>query len=276
MASLRLKAYAKINLHLHVGRKRKDGYHSLDTLFQEISLHDKLSFTSSANKRISITVTGRPVSSHSDNLVVCALEMLRSRLKISSGMKVRLEKQIPMGAGLGGGSSDAAAALWAGWILWNRKPHASLRKTIPPMLHDCAKKLGADVPFFLKGGRARGRGIGDKLKFLSEARSQWLVLVYPRVHVSTPLAYKMFDQQKNVRVPSSKYFNSFEPVVFKKFPEVGRVAALLRALGCRPVLMSGSGSSVFGMVKNKKAATKIKRILSKKKWDVFVVHTVGA
>ena len=117
-----LKARAKINLHLDIGPRRADGYHSLKTIFQEISLHDTLSFTTTPHP-ISLSLKGRGtkgegrLSTGSDNIVVRALETLREKLDVSAGMKVHLTKKIPMGAGLGGGSSDAAAALWGGWWL---------------------------------------------------------------------------------------------------------------------------------------------------------------
>src|SRR5205814_5633905 len=117
MRSLVLRAQAKVNLFLKVGRKRKDGYHSLQTLFQEISLHDRLRFKLSPRPPIRLTISGKKLSSGKNNLVVRALHLLRERLCAKEGMDVHLTKKIPMGAGLGGGSSDAAAALWGGWLL---------------------------------------------------------------------------------------------------------------------------------------------------------------
>jgi 4-diphosphocytidyl-2-C-methyl-D-erythritol kinase len=196
---LTLHAHAKINLYLHVGPRRADGYHSIDTLFQEISLHDTLTFRL-APARISLRVTGGKLSAGPDNLVVRALEMLRQTLSVKAGMRVVLDKKIPMGAGLGGGSSDAAAALLAGWTLWK----GPVPKKIPLALFDCAKKLGADVSFFLMGGRARAGGVGEKLMPVKKYAKQHLVLVYPRTHVSTAEAYRWIDQERPVKIKARK------------------------------------------------------------------------
>src|SRR5262245_48161478 len=114
---MKSKAHAKINTRLYVGPRRSDGYHSIDTIFQEISLHDTLTFRL-APRQIALRITGNKLTSGSDNLVVRALERLRDELGVDAGMSVTLDKRIPLGAGLGGGSSDAAAALKAGWTLW--------------------------------------------------------------------------------------------------------------------------------------------------------------
>jgi len=283
-SALVLSARAKINTHLYVGPRRADGYHSIDTIFQEISLQDTLTFRLTP-QRISLSVRGAKLTAGPDNLIVRALEMLRKEMKIDSGMAVSLNKKIPMGAGLGGGSSDAAAALKAGWKLWGSRKGAS------PLLFKCAKKLGADVSFFLMGGRARARGIGEKLISLPSQKKKWLVLVYPRVHVSTPLAYRWLDESRHpgtllagvqvlvkTWVPAKKHagttFNDFESVVLPRFPTIRRVKEELRRLGCQEVTMSGSGSSVFGFVTSKSIGEKVKRSLRTKAWDVFVVHTV--
>lgn len=265
---MKLQARAKINLHLHVGPRRADGYHSIETLFQEISLHDTLIFRV-APKKIQLRVANAKLGPVRNNLVVEALTLLRHRLGLQAGMDVTLKKQIPVGAGLGGGSSDAAAALKAGWLLWTRLPFSPQR--MPPLLLRCARELGADVTFFLRGGRAKAKGIGEKLTQLSRRKKQWMVLVYPRVHVSTPDAYRWIDQEKPV---SFKNKNDFEAVVLPRFPAIRKAKEELKRLGCQGVMMSGSGSSVFGFVPGKTAAQKIKRQLSTKPWDVFAVHTI--
>jgi 4-diphosphocytidyl-2-C-methyl-D-erythritol kinase len=266
------RAHAKINLHLDVGARRADGYHALRTIFQEISLHDTLRL-SRAKRDISFTCSEETLSG-SDNLIVTALSMLRGELNTDAGARVHLTKRIPVGAGLGGGSSDAAAALMAGLELW--APPALLRnkKKCAELLFPLAKKLGADVPFFLFGGTAKASGIGDELTPLPPQPKRWLVLAYPRVHVSTPLAYQLLDRQKKPSPPAAPPFNSFEAVVVPAFPPVGAAKQSLIDEGCAGVLMSGSGSSVFGFVRNAAHAQKIRRALAKKKWDVFVVHTL--
>lgn len=285
--ALTLRAHAKINLYLNVGPRRDDGYHSIDTLFQEISLHDTLRFRL-APRAISLRVTGSTLSAGPDNLIVRALELLRAKLNISSGMDVVLDKKIPMGAGLGGGSSDAAAALLAGWALWTNK-HASSavkRRGLPQLLFKCAAQLGADVAFFLRGGRSRASGIGEKLSKPVHAEKKWLVLIYPRVHVSTPKAYGWIDESRHNPSPVALSLkgegwergkaarNDFEAVVLPRFPAIRHAKAELRRLGCKGVMMSGSGSGVFGFAAGKGAAERIKRALRLKPWDIFAAHTI--
>jgi 4-diphosphocytidyl-2-C-methyl-D-erythritol kinase len=282
--SLTLKAHAKINLHLQVGPRRADGYHTIDTLFQEISLHDTLTFAPADS--ISLRVSGGDVAAGADNLVVRALELLRKKLRTNAGMKATLTKRIPMGAGLGGGSSDAAAALLAGWAIWTGQPpqRAISRHGLPKLLFECAAELGADVAFFLRGGRAHAKGIGEKLAKPQASEKKWLVLVYPRVHVSTPKAYGWIDESRHDalrvsaratgKLKSRPAGNDFEKVVLPRFPAIRAAKEALRKHGCAGVMMSGSGSSVFGFVRNEAAALDVKRALRLKPWDVFAVHTI--
>jgi 4-diphosphocytidyl-2-C-methyl-D-erythritol kinase len=273
-----LNAHAKINLHLDVGPRRKDGYHSLVTLFQEISLHDTLEFELTP-ARLSLSVSNNKLSTGPDNLILRALHMLRQELGETRGLRVRLTKRIPMGAGLGGGSSDAAAALWAGWVAWKNRPlkEAIERRRIPPILKRCAPKLGADVAFFLQGGRAWGRGIGEQLKAVRRYKKDFYVLIYPRVHVATAKAYAWLDESREVGLKLrglKEGENSFEEVVLPRFPEIKLAHQELKLRGASPVLMSGSGASVYGVVADESAARRIQRALSKKRWDVYAVRSV--
>lgn len=273
--ALVLQANAKINLHLDIGPRRKDGYHDLKTLFQEVSLHDTLTFELTPSK-IEFTAAAA-VPQAQDNIVVTALTMLKHKLKTKQGMSVHLEKIIPMGAGLGGGSSDAAAALKAGWILWKKeKMKRPYFDRIPPVLLECARKLGADVSFFLMGGTASAEGIGEKLKKLPSTTPKWLVLVYPRVHVNTALAYRLLDahRKKHALRPMETRFNSFEPVILRKFREIAKAKKALVELGCSDVMMSGSGSTVYGFVSNPSEGAQVLNRLQDKSWDTFLAHTV--
>lgn len=274
-------ARAKVNLHLDVGPRRKDGYHDLKTLFQEVSLHDTLrvSLTRGATT-LRVVPAGLPTGS--DNLVVRALESLRKALKAKTGFSARLDKRIPVGAGLGGGSADAAAALLAGWSLLKGRGRAPSRRSPPPLLSRLARKLGADVPFFLRGGTAWGEGIGEKLTQVPGCPRRWLVLVYPRVHVNTALAYRLLDASRGRRPSRRERFdatslrpkNSFEPVILRRFRPVAAARDALAAAGCSGVMMSGSGSAVFGFVESRKDGERVARRLRRNPWDVFVVHTV--
>ena len=210
---------------------------------------------------------------------------MRRSLRIKKGMEVELLKKIPVGAGLGGGSSDAACALWGGWILWKGgiKDFLNRKKKVPEILGACAKKLGADVAFFLRGGCAIGEGRGEKLTPISVFPGRWLVLVYPRVHVSTAKAYSMLDRLRRApagapasggRARGDPLGNDFESVIFSNFPQIENVSKILQNMGCSDVLMTGSGSAVFGFVNSRKMGARIVRALSKKPWDVFLEKTI--
>lgn len=280
LSSIALSAPAKINLFLRIGPRRGDGYHSLLTVFQEISLQDHLRFVRQS-KDISLKVAGpyAPLlsgASPRDNSVVRALTMARRALRGRGGVRVQLKKNIPIGAGLGGGSSDAAAALIAGWNLWGPKRRNRSVGAPPPILSRLARRLGADVPFFLTGGTAWASGIGDKLVPIPSPSASWLVVVYPRLHVSTAQAYGLLDGWNSERrrgKTNRELVNSFEPVIEQKFPVIRRVRSALAKEGCDPVAMSGSGSAVFGFARNKRHADAVRRKLSRQPWDVFVATT---
>jgi 4-diphosphocytidyl-2-C-methyl-D-erythritol kinase len=270
------RAHAKINLHLDVGARRADGFHSLRTVFQEISFHDTLRLART-KKAIAFSCSDKKLSGR-DNLIVKALTLLRAELNTAAGARAHLTKRIPVGAGLGGGSSDAAAALMAGLELWAPLELLRDKRKSAALLFPLAKRLGADVPFFLFGGTAKASGIGDALTPLPTQPKRWLVLIYPRVHVSTPAAYKLLDEFRDrastTRTPRGSFFNSFESAIFPAFPTVAAAHAALRAAGCSGVMMSGSGSSVFGFVKNESQGRKIRRALAQNSWDVFLAHTL--
>ncbi len=167
---IRVTAHAKINFFLEITGKRPDGYHTLSTLFQTISLGDELTF--SAADDLSLTCSDPSLPIDSTNLVMKAAFRLQEALREPRGAQIHLEKKVPMGAGLGGGSSDAAAVLVSLLKLWKRK--------LPQkQLAELAVKLGADVPFFLKGGLCAAAGIGEELKILPHLPKTWMVLVYP-------------------------------------------------------------------------------------------------
>ncbi len=270
------RAHAKINLHLDVGARRPDGYHSLRTIFQEISLHDTLRVTR-AKKEIFFTCSDKKLSGP-DNLIVKALEMLRRELKTDAGARVHLIKRIPVGAGLGGGSSDAAAALMAGLELWGSSTLLRNKKKCAALLFPLAKKLGADVPFFLLGGTAKASGIGEELTPLPPQPKRWLVLVYPRVHVSTVEAYRLLDESrkknsKSQTLSSKQFFNSFEPVILKKYPAIAKAKQTLENAGCTGVMMSGSGSAIYGFVFSPSTGRKIIKKLRHQHRDVYLCRT---
>lgn len=284
--ALVLRAHAKINRHLDVGPRRRDGYHDLVTVFQTLELHDTLRCRAESSGKIELTITPAGLPTDNTNLIVRALELLKSRLKTDAGMTVHLDKKVPMGAGLGGGSSDAAAALWAGWRLWKRRGRVLARPSqVPSLLIRCARELGADVPFFLNGGLSWASGVGEKLKPLPKAASRWLVVVYPRTHVSTPEAYRLLDAaregkpfdwkpSRNADAALKAPFNSFEPVICQRHPAIWAAIRSLKDLGCAPAMMSGSGSAVFGFVSGRKDGLRVAQELATKPWDIFLTKTI--
>jgi 4-diphosphocytidyl-2-C-methyl-D-erythritol kinase len=264
-----LRALAKINLDLRVVGKRPDGYHEIRTIFQTISLGDdiEVAFTPSRRTRIEVTETDIP-----DNLMARAAQLCLDAMRVTGTIEFRLRKRIPMGGGLGGGSSDAAAVLLALPVL------AGKRLEMPALIA-LAAQLGSDVAFFLLGGAAVGLGRGEELYPLPDFKPLAGLLVAPGLHSSTREAYAAMDprlttelKQNNIvsfesgawmscgglardRFPASG-INDFEPWVFKQYPVVGRLKRKLQRLGAAPAMMSGSGSSVFGLFRTRQEASR--------------------
>jgi 4-diphosphocytidyl-2-C-methyl-D-erythritol kinase len=262
MPEVRISAFAKINLRLHILGKRSDGFHELRTIFQTISLHDELRLRPSRKPEIALSITGNPsLSSESieKNLVYRAANALRRELKIRGGVEITLKKTIPAGRGLGGGSSDAAAAL-LGYLRLTKK------KLAPARLMEIAASLGADVPFFLHGGRALGVNKGDEIYPLADVSKQYLLIVSPReIHVPTPDAYRWLKAKPLTLTNSAvnpKLFefcalcwsaqgsglsNDFERSVFRRHPRLDQIKRDLLHRGAAEASLAGSGSAVFGV-----------------------------
>jgi 4-diphosphocytidyl-2-C-methyl-D-erythritol kinase len=260
MREVRLPAFAKINLRLEILGKRPDGFHELRTIFQTVSLHDELRLRAPYGSGITLTIRGNEELSRAPaekNLVYRAVNALRRELGISAGVDIELHKRIPAGRGLGGGSSDAAAAL-LGYLRLTRK------KLAPERLMGIAATLGADVPFFLEGGRALGIGRGDEIYPLPDGENFSLLIASPRViHVSTPEAYrwlkapKLTKFQENPKLwkfcalcwslQKSGLKNDFEEPVFRRHPRLERIKRKLLRGGALEASLAGSGSAVFGI-----------------------------
>jgi 4-diphosphocytidyl-2-C-methyl-D-erythritol kinase len=249
------KAHAKINIGLQIVRKREDGYHDIDSLFHRIALHDTLSFRRTEHG-ITLRCSDPSLPTDESNLCIAAAKSLFESCAFDGGIAIDLEKTIPYGAGLGGGSSDAAETLLGlNALLDLGCDHETLA--------DIARSLGADIPYFLEQGTAYAKGIGDRLTYFELQLPYWIVLVVPQIHVSTPWAYSqirfnpalpIIDLQKTVQsadasplVWVNKIRNDFEAVVFNSHEEVMRIKEVLYQTGADFALMSGSGSSVYGM-----------------------------
>jgi 4-diphosphocytidyl-2-C-methyl-D-erythritol kinase len=262
MSEVRISAFAKINLRLHILGKRSDGFHELPTIFQAISLHDELRLRPSRRPEISLRITGNSSLSSEPiekNLVYRAVNALRRELKIRGGVEITLKKTIPAGRGLGGGSSDAAAAL-LGYLRLTKRKLASAR------LMEIAASLGADVPFFLHGGRALGVNKGDEIYPLADVSKQHLLIISPRqIHVPTPDAYRWLKAKPLTLTNSAvnpKLFefctlcwsaqgsglsNDFERSVFRRHPRLDQIKRDLLHRGAAEASLAGSGSAVFGV-----------------------------
>lgn len=262
-----LPAFAKINLSLRVLGRRADGYHELRTVFQTISLRDSLTFEATAGEGLELHSSAPDVPADETNLVVRAASALRERFGVRRGARVRLLKRIPAGGGLGGGSSDAAATLVALARLWGVKTDAG-------ELSELGARLGADVPFFLTGGTALGEGTGADVSPLKDLPRKDLVVVTPGVRVSTAEAFRALGLNALTKAGSAVMLpishaeaefhdslcgvmsNDFEPSVLRLFPEIGRAKDSLLGAGAQCAMLSGSGSSVFGVFENEGAAVR--------------------
>jgi 4-diphosphocytidyl-2-C-methyl-D-erythritol kinase len=260
MPEVCIPALAKINLRLEVLGKRSDGFHELRTIFQTISLQDELRLQSSKKQGISLKVTGNADLSNEPvqkNLVYRAVDAVRRELNSKAGVAIELHKTIPAGRGLGGGSSDAAAAM-IGYL-------RLVKKTLPlDRLCEIGATLGADVPFFLEGGRALGIGKGDETYAIPDAPQRHLLVVSPAaIHVPTPDAYRWLQAsqltnfEENPRLhrfcalawslQDGPLLNHFEVAVFRQYPRLAEIKRDLLQNGATEALLAGSGSAVFGV-----------------------------
>ena len=279
--SVRLPAFAKINLRLHVLGKRPDGYHELRTVFQAISLHDTLTLSLVSSTRVSLETNDATLPSGPENLVCRALEAIRAELGFRGGVEARLEKRIPVARGLGGGSSDAASALIGALRLTKKKmPLARLM--------EIAASLGADVPFFLFGGRAVAVNRGDEIYPLPDAPKRSILVVSPGgIGVSTKDAYQWVSQELTNRPKppniwgfcalcwsrSGALSNDFEKPVFDRHPRLGEIRAALLKRGAADAALAGSGSAVFGVFQNPAQARRAARAFPED--SVFLAETLS-
>lgn len=267
----RVRALAKINLDLRVLGKRSDGYHELRTIFQTISLSDSLEIAYTPGRKSAVEL-GDPLHIP-DNLVTKAARLAMDAMRSTGRVEMRLTKRIPMGAGLGGGSSDAAAVLLALPALVGRA--LDLRK-----LCEIGQQLGSDVPFFLLGGRAAGIGRGTELFPLSDAPTRQGVLIAPGLHVDTAQAYRDLSPRLTTESQQNKivsfqshtfgwdreapFENDFESVVFEQHRSLALWKKRLERVGATLALMTGSGSALFGLFETGREASRAVDLLGNK------------
>lgn len=274
---------AKVNLYLRVVARRPDGYHELETVMQSVGLYDQLRLRPATELRLVGEHPGVP--SDESNLAMKAALALRAWAGVpTAGAEIELGKQIPAGAGLGGGSADAAAALAGLSGLWGLRLHRD-------ELHDLAASLGSDVPFFLEGGTAVARGRGERLTPVPSPPPLWLVLVKPPFPVSTPWAYRAWSagpcegasldeflaalRSGDPAAVAAHLRNDLEPGVTAGHAEIALLRHRLLDLGALGARMTGSGSAVFALTPGEPEAHRIAADLGPDHGERFVVTTLA-
>lgn len=266
-----IRAHAKINLGLRILRRRDDGYHDIATVFHRISLHDDVRLEASPDIRLTVDAADIPTDGR--NLCVKAATLLREELHAEPGVRITLVKRVPTGAGLGGGSSDAAAVLTNLPRLWNRAVD-------PSMLDSLALRIGSDVPYFLKPGSALARGRGEILEYFELDIPFAILLCNPGVHVSTAWAYARVTPRSDHSLEDLRAIlhrgladpeylrrhlrNDFEEPVSAAYPEISRIKTVMIEAGALYAAMSGSGSSVYAFFESARIAEETGRRLSER------------
>ena len=296
---MRVQCPAKVNLFLEVTGRRKNGYHTLSTLFARINVYDVLHFEFANGGRPLLEIVDElntsPLSAGPDNLVLRAAEAFYKTFRIGVGVKITLTKRIPMGAGLGGGSSDAAGTLLGLAKLFQIELNAAKKKK----LHEIAVKLGADVPFFLKEENfCRASGIGDRLRPVKIAKSlPYMIVAWPgfgsptgpvftalpprrRPEISKRLAQlerlmRSLKKGRPVEEWGGLLFNRLEQADVPVMAEIAQARRMLETAGAKGTRMSGSGSSVFGFVSSHAEGERVLRRLQAYPWKVFLTSCHG-
>lgn len=282
MSSITLKSRAKINLSIDVLGKRQDGYHLVEMIMQTIDLYDLIEINEKDNDQITIKSTSDEIPLDCNNLVYKAANLIKKTFNINKGVEIHIKKNIPVAAGMAGGSSNAAAVLVGLNKLWNLNLSNQ-------QLEKIGLKLGADVPFCINGGAVLASGIGEELTPIKGLTKDVCILVCkPDLFVSTKEVYECIDSKDIDKRPNNKFlieclknedtrqlaenmFNVLEGVTMDKHPVIQQIKDIMtnnRALGA---MMSGSGPTVFGLYENREDAVKCKAILEKQFKQTFVV-----
>lgn len=275
--SITARAYCKLNLHLRVCNKREDGFHNIESIFQLISVYDELTITRTESANTCIINTPR-MELPLVNTISMAVDEFRKKTGIQDGLSVHIDKYIPAGAGLGGGSSDAACVLHSlNTMFQTGLQHSDLKKL--------AASIGSDVPFFLEGGTALVQGRGERIQPMLGRSDLFGVLVWPELHSSTATAYQLVSQWKDqgkeqIKWPeihdlqkiysgslsSWDFSNSFSEPLNTLFPEISGLISTFYEAGAGFAAMTGAGTSVFGLFESKKEADTAFKALDQK-WN---------
>ena len=270
---IELQAYGKVNLGLDVLRRRPDGYHEVKMIMQTVKLHDTLTFETVDEDVIVLSTNADELPVNEDNLVYKACRMLKQEYQITRGIRVFLQKELPVAAGMAGGSADAAAAL----IGMNKIFDLQIPKH---KLMEYGVKLGADVPYCIMRGTALAEGIGEKLKRLPKVPECYVLVGKPGINVSTKTAYENLNlagigkhpdidglirdiEDGDLYAMASKMENVFEPGIIRQYPVIGNIKELMEEKGALKAVMSGSGPTVFGIFDNRDKMAAAARSLRK-------------
>ena len=281
MNKIKMKAYAKVNLSLDITGKRPNGYHEVEMIMQQISLHDVVTLEK-ISSGISIHTNCPYIPSDHRNIVYQVAQEMMDQYQLSGGLSIDIEKNIPVAAGLAGGSADAAAVIMGMNNLFKLDLPLEVMKAF-------ALKFGADIPFCIEGGAAIARGIGEELEPIKGLKDTWMVLVKPNIGVSTESVYKQVNISQIKKHPPtlklkeaiekndlhnlSKYmYNVLEEVTGKNYPVIELLEKKLRSFNALGAMMSGSGPTVFGIYRNYKNAQKAYKNLLKTQREVFLVQ----
>ncbi|WP_096186145.1 4-(cytidine 5'-diphospho)-2-C-methyl-D-erythritol kinase [Evansella halocellulosilytica] len=279
-----VKAPAKINLTLDVVRKRDDGFHDVEMIMTTIDLADRIHLTPLHTNRIMIDVTKGYVPNNENNLAYQAAQKLKERLGINKGVSIFIDKQIPVSAGLAGGSTDAAAVLRGLNDMWG------LGLTMEE-LAEIGLEIGSDVPFCVHGGTAVARGRGEQLEFIDSPPPCWVVLAKPPIGVSTKEVYQRIKvdqlthpktdvmvqaiESENFKQVCDHLENVMESITFNMHPEVRKIKERMKQFGADGAVMSGSGPTVFALTQNDSKAERLYNGLKGFVEQVYPVRLLG-
>ena len=285
MNKIKINSYSKINLTLNILSRREDGYHEIETIMQSINLADQV-IIAEEKEGIKIKCNHPEVPVDATSLAYRSAEKIINRYGVKKGVKIEIEKKIPLASGLAGGSANSATIL----IGMNKLFSLNLNNKD---LRGIGEELGMDVPFFIQNGTALAYQRGEKLTPLSSINPPlWMIILNPGFNISTNWAYNNLDldsikrEKNNTKAMlkalkegksqeiAKNLFNSFESLIIKKYPEVGRIKNRLIEEGVLGALMSGSGPTVFGITQNKEEALKIYEKLKPEYKLIWVVHTI--
>ncbi len=283
MKKTKIKAYGKINLYFELVNKRSDGFHNIKSIMQNIDLHDEIIIEEN-NRGINIESNFKDIPKDEKNTVFKAVKIIKEKYSINKGLNIFLNKIIPHSAGLGGGSSDAAAVIETLNDIWNLKMNKEEK-------HEIASKIGTDIHFFLEGGTAFIKGKGEITTKVKDFKWNNILLIKPQINISTPYVYsnvKNDDLSKsknddilniynnNTESKIISYFkNDLEKIVFREFKEIEKIKKIMIDNNAKTSLMSGSGSSVFGLFDSKKDLDKCRKIMEKNYEKIYITKTIG-